>query len=114
MIKFNYRFDQDQLELQASSWCGLEKVLLNGKVVSKKFNFGMLSNHDISLNNGNKYQFKLLLDPQTNLLTCRIYNQQNLITILKQGKNQLQKSQRLIEAGLVCMLFSVLTVYVIA
>jgi hypothetical protein len=113
MIKFNYLLNQDNFELQASDWCGLEKVMLNGKVVSKKFNFGILSCHDILLNDGHKYQCKLLVDPQTDLLTCRIYNQQNLVTVLKQGKNQLQKSQRLIEAGLVCILFLLLTVYMV-
>ena len=113
MIKFSYLLNQDNFELQASNWCGLEKVLLNGKVVSQKFNFGILSNHDILLKNGKKYNLQLLVDPQTDLLTCRIYNQQNLITVLKQGKNQVQKSQRLIETGLVCILFSLVTVYMI-
>lgn len=113
MIKFNYLLNQDNFELQASDWCGLEKVMLNGKVVSKKFNFGLLSCHDISLNNGNKYQCKLLVDPQTHILTCRIYNQRRLITVLRQGKKQLQQSQRLIETSLIGILFSLLVIYIL-
>ncbi|WP_434926398.1 hypothetical protein [Shewanella sp. HL-SH2] len=114
MIKFNYLLNQDNFELQASDWCGLEKVMLNGKVVSKKFNFGILSCHDILLNDGHKYQCKLLVDPQTDLLTCRIYNQRRLVTVLRQGKKQLQQSQRLIEASLMTLLLSLLVIYILA
>ena len=100
MIRFTYHLNQDDIELQASNWCGLERVIVNGNIVSKKFNFGLQSIHDVILNNGKKCRFQLMIDPQTELLTCRIYKQNQLITILKQGKKQLVQSRWIIEAGL--------------
>ncbi|QIR14777.1 hypothetical protein HBH39_10005 [Shewanella aestuarii] len=113
MIRFNYHLNQDNFELQASNWSGLEKVVVNGQVVSKKFNFGVLSKHDVLLKNGAKYSFQLLVDPKTELLTCRIYKQHRLLTVLKQSKQQLQKSQRVLEVGLVVMMCSLLSIYLV-
>lgn len=111
MIKFSYLLNQDNIELRASNWCGLERVLINGKVVSRKFNFGLQSMHDVLLNNGKKCRFQLVVDPQTELISCRIYKQNQLVTILKQGKKQLQKSQLLIEASFVIMCIAMLSLY---
>lgn len=111
MIKFTYHLNQDNIELQASNWCGLERVFINGKVVSRKFNFGLQSMHDVLLNNGKKCRFQLIVDPQTELVSCRIYKQNQLVTILKQGKKQLQKSQFLIETSFVVLCIAMLSVY---
>lgn len=111
MIKFTYHLNQDNIELQASNWSGLERVFINGKVVSRKFNFGLQSMHDVLLNNGKKCRFQLIVDPQTELVSCRIYKQNQLVTILKQGKKQLQKSQFLIETSFVVLCIAMLSVY---
>jgi len=111
MIKFIYHLNQDNIELQASNWCGLERVFINGKVVSRKFNFGLQSMHDVLLNNGNKCRFQLVVDPITELVSCRIYKQNKLITILQQGKKQLQQSQFLIETSFAIVGLCMLSLY---
>ncbi|GGP38749.1 hypothetical protein [Shewanella saliphila] len=114
MIKFSYLLNQDNIELQASNWCGLERVFINGKVVSRKFNFGLQSMHDVLLDNGKKCRFQLITDPQTSLISCRIYKQNQLVTILKQGKKQLQKSQFMIESGFVIVCVGMLSMYLLS
>ena len=95
MISFKYELNQDSVELQASDWFGIERVFVNGQMVSSKLNFGPNSVHTIQLNDGNQCCFKLFIDPQTDELTCRIYKHNQLITSLKQGKNNLVQYQRL-------------------
>jgi hypothetical protein len=114
MIKFSYHLNQDNIELHASNWCGLERVFINGKVVSRKFNFGLQSMHDVLLDNGKKCRFQLIANPQTSLISCRIYKQNQLVTILKQGQKQLQKSQFMIESGFVIVCVGMLSMYLLS
>lgn len=100
MVSFKYELDEDSIELQASDWFGLERVFINGRVVSHKLNFGQNSEHSIKLNDGNQYRFKLFINPQTEELTCRIYKHSQLITSLKQGKRSLIQRQRMLQQGL--------------
>lgn len=100
MVSFKYELNQDSVELQASDWFGIERVFVNGQLVSRKFNFGPNSVHKVQLNDGHQCSFKLFIDPQTDELTCRIYKHNQLITSLKQGKNSLIQGQRLLQQGL--------------
>ncbi len=100
MVSFKYELNQDSVELQASDWFGIERVFVNGLMVSRKFNFGPNSVHKVQLNDGHQCSFKLFIDPQTDELTCRIYKHNQLITSLKQGKNSLIQGQRLLQQGL--------------
>jgi hypothetical protein len=93
MIRFQYDFFSDQIELQASNWSGMERLLLNGKPISSKLNFGPNSTHYVKLHDGKPCKLKLQLDPQTNLLTCQVFLQNQLIAILKQGKQHLALSR---------------------
>jgi hypothetical protein len=93
MIRFQYDFCSDQIELQASDWSGVERLLLNGKPVSSKINFGPNSTHYVKLQDGKPCKLQLQLDPQTNLLTCQVFQQNQLIAILKQGKQHLTLSR---------------------
>lgn len=94
MVSFKYGLNQDLVELQASNWNGLERVFVNGEMVSKKLNFRRRSEHKIQLNNGLPCSFKLLICPQTDQLVCRIYKQNQLVASLKQGKRNLMQSQK--------------------
>ncbi len=85
MVCFKYQVDQDDIELQTSSWSGLERLLFNGQVISSRLNFNPFSNHDISLSNGQKCRFQLLVDPSSQQLICRIYKKEQLLASLKQG-----------------------------
>ena len=100
MISFKYDFTQDVVELQASDWCGLEQVFVNGKRVSRKLNFGPKSEHQIKLHDGKPCKFQLFIDPNSEQMICRIYNHTRLITSIKQGKQNLLQSRQLLQ-GLV-------------
>ncbi|MBV7314571.1 hypothetical protein [Shewanella sp. NIFS-20-20] len=94
MVNFDYIINQQLLKIEASSWCGLERVFLNGHLVSFKFNFGRSSRHIFSLNNGQQCQLTLHIDPDSHQLRCRIYKNQHLLTSLVQGAEHLRDSQR--------------------
>ncbi|MFV0594300.1 hypothetical protein [Shewanella sp.] len=100
MVSFKYELNQDSVELQASDWFGIERVFVNGQMVSRKLNFGPNSVHKIQLKDGEDCSFKLFIDPQTDELTCRIYKHNQLITSLKQGKNSLIQGQKMLQQGL--------------
>ncbi|WP_299794220.1 hypothetical protein [uncultured Shewanella sp.] len=97
MVTFKYDLNQDVVELQASNWCGLERVFINGKMVSRKLNFSQNSEHRIRLTNGNPCRFQLLIDPITEQMVCRIYKRNNLVTSIKQGKENLLQSRKLLQ-----------------
>jgi len=71
MVSFKYELGKDSLELQASDWSGLERVYINGQMVSRKLNFSHQSEHLIKLKDGGQCLCKLFIDPFTNELTCR-------------------------------------------
>ncbi len=100
MVSFKYELGRDSIELQASDWSGLERVYINGEIVSRKLNFGHQSEHQVKLKDGGLCLFKLFIDPLTNELTCRIYKRNQLVTSLKQGKKNLLQRQRLLQQGL--------------
>ncbi len=58
-------------------------------MVSKKLNFSKNSEHHFQLDNGTSCKFQLLIDPSTEQLVCRIFKKNNLVTSLKQGKDNL-------------------------
>ena len=97
MVTFRYDLNQDVIELQASNWCGLEQVFINGKRVSRKLNFGHNSEHNIQLNDGNPCRFQLLIDPTSEEMICRIYKSNSLITSIPQGKENLSRSRQLLQ-----------------
>ncbi|GGI90931.1 hypothetical protein GCM10007978_30810 [Shewanella hanedai] len=97
MITFKYDLNQDVVELQASNWCGLEQVYINGKRVSRKLNFGQNSEHNVQLKDGNSCKFQLLIDPSSELMVCRIYKKNNLIASIKQGKENLKQSRKALQ-----------------
>lgn len=97
MVTFKYDLNQDVVELQASNWCGLEQVFINGKMVSRKLNFSQNSEHKIKLNDGNPCRFQLLIDPTSEQMVCRIYKKNNLVTSIKQGKENLLQSRKLLQ-----------------
>jgi hypothetical protein len=111
MIRFQYDFFGDNVELQASDWLGLERVLLNGKPVSHKINFGPKSTHYVELKDGLPCRFQLLIDPQTDLLTCQIFKQNQLIASLKQGRSQLSLSRFQLDAGIILACTLLFTMY---
>ncbi|ACA86987.1 hypothetical protein [Shewanella woodyi] len=94
MVTFKYDLNQDIVELQASNWCGLEQVYINGKRVSRKLNFGQHSEHEVKLHDGNPCKFQLLIDPSSEQMVCRIYRKNNLVASIKQGKENLSQSRR--------------------
>ncbi|MBT1445813.1 hypothetical protein KJI95_15005 [Shewanella sp. JM162201] len=100
MISFKYCLNQDCVELKASDWFGLERVFVNGKMVSSKLNFGGQSEHSIPLHDGHRARFQLLIDPQTEEIMCRIYKKGELVASLKQGKEQLHRSRAMLWQGL--------------
>lgn len=97
MITFKYDFNQDEVVLQASNWCGLEQVFVNGERVSRKLNFGQRSEHNVHLKDGKPCRFQLLIDPTSEQLICRIYKSNNLITSINQGKESLSQSRKLLQ-----------------
>jgi len=106
MVTFKYDLNQDVVELQASNWCGLEQVFVNGKMVSRKLNFSQNSEHKIQLHDGNPYRFHLLIDPTSEQMVCRIYKKNNLITSINQGKENLLQSRKLVQNMLVFLTLS--------
>ena len=100
---FKYALNQDYIELQASNWCGLEQMYINGKRASRKLNFGLQSEHSLTLNDGKAAKLQLLLDPKTEQLTCKIYKQNNLVASLKQGKKELYRSRQLTQQGILAI-----------
>ncbi len=110
MVCFKYDLNQNNIELKASNWSGFEQLFINGQRVSSKFNLGLTSEHSVKLSNGINCRFQLLIDPQTEQLMCRIYQQNKLVASLKQGSQNLLNSQRLLSqtslvAGLVLVSF---------
>jgi hypothetical protein len=108
MIRFQYNFCHDNIELQASNWSGLERVLVNGKPISSKINFGPKSTHYVQLHDGDPCKFQLRIDPQTEELTCQIFKQNQLIASLKQGQQQLTLSRYLLDIGILFICSSML------
>ncbi|MGL4473105.1 MAG: hypothetical protein ACRCT7_01375 [Shewanella sp.] len=94
MVYFDYFINQQALKIEASNWCGLERVLLNGKVVSSKFNFTNQSQHNFELLNGQQCSLTLHLDPVSQQLRCRIYKNQHLLTSLVPSAEHLKMSQK--------------------
>lgn len=88
MVIFKYALNQDNIELQASNWSGLEQMFINGKRVSRKLNFGQHSQHDMTLHDGKAATLLLLLEPNTDQLVCHIYKQNNLVASLTQPKKE--------------------------
>ena len=103
MVIFKYALNQDNIELQASSWSGLEQTYINGQRVSRKLNFSQCSEHNLVLKDGKRAQLRLFLDPTTEQLVCRIYKQNHLVTCLKQGKKELYRSRQLIQQGILAL-----------
>lgn len=103
MVKFKYALNQDDIELRASDWCGLEKIYINGKHVSSKLNFSQQSEYTLVLNDGKAAKLHLLLDPITEQLICRIYKQNNLVASLKQGKKELSRSRQQIQQSMLAI-----------
>ncbi|WP_298772102.1 hypothetical protein [uncultured Shewanella sp.] len=97
MVKFQYDVNQQSIEINASNWCGLEKIYLDGKCVSRKINFTQQSEHNIQLKNGEAANFQLFLDPTTKALNCRIYSRDHLITCLQQTKSEVVRCRRFIQ-----------------
>ncbi|AQS35737.1 hypothetical protein Sps_00539 [Shewanella psychrophila] len=97
MVTFRYDLNQDVIELQASNWCGLEQVYINGKRVSRKLNFGQNSEHNIQLNDGKPFRFQLFIDPTSEEMICRIYKSNSFITSINQGRENLVKSRKLLQ-----------------
>ncbi|WP_076413568.1 hypothetical protein [Shewanella sp. UCD-KL12] len=97
MVTFKYDLNQDEVELQASNWSGLEQVFVNGKRVSRKLNFGQNSEHQVHLNDGKPCRFQLLIDPTSEEMICRIYKSNSLITSINQGKENLSQSRKLLQ-----------------
>lgn len=95
MVCFKYDLNQDIVELKASNWNGFERLFINGKKVSSKFNFGPTSEHKVELTNGINCCLQLMIDPQTEQLMCRIYKQNKLVASLKQGSKNLLETRRL-------------------
>ncbi|WP_076537673.1 hypothetical protein [Shewanella sp. UCD-KL21] len=111
MTSFTYQLNQEKIELHASDWSGVERVLVNDKVVSSKINFGQRSTHQIKLQNGNPCMLQLLIDPQTEQLTCRVYKQNELIANLKEGKTKLLSSKIIFEASVLLACLASLGLY---
>ncbi|WP_308443257.1 hypothetical protein, partial [Shewanella sp. KT0246] len=111
MTSFKYHLNQEKIELLASDWIGLERVLVNDKIVSTKVNFGQRSTHKIKLNNGKPCRLQLLIDPQTERLTCKLYKQNEFIASLKQGKQSFLSSKTVFEASLMLACMSSLGLY---
>lgn len=103
MVTFKYDLNQDNIELQASNWSGLEQMYINGTHVSSKLNFGQHSEHNLVLNDGKQAKLHLFFDPLTEQLICRIYKQNNLVASLKQGKEELYRSRQLTQLGILAM-----------
>ncbi|MCL1060370.1 hypothetical protein L2729_20610 [Shewanella gelidimarina] len=103
MVCFKYDLNQENIELQASNWCGLEQAYVNGKRVSRKLNFGHQSEHNVMLKDGKPARLHLCLDPMTEQLICRIYKQNNLVASLKQGKKELYRSRLMIQQGILAV-----------
>ncbi|MCS6239159.1 hypothetical protein [Shewanella baltica] len=103
MIRFKYDLNQDVVELQASNWSGLERVFVNGQMVSHKLNFKPQSEHTIQLKDGAPCKLELLIDPQTDELMCRIYKQHTLVASLKQGKENLLASRRYLQHSVIAV-----------
>lgn len=93
MVCFKYSLNQDAVELQASNWNGIERVFVNGEMVSSKLNFAGQSEHTVALKDGHRAKFQLLIDPQTEEIMCRIYKKGVLIASLKQGKGNLAQTK---------------------
>ncbi|RJY06464.1 hypothetical protein D5R81_17705 [Parashewanella spongiae] len=106
MVRFKYQVDQDDIELQTSSWSGMERLLFNGKVISSRLNFNPFSNHDIALSNGHKCRFQLLVDPSSQQLICRIYKKEQLVASLKQSKKSYSKNLKYLQYGLLFICFA--------
>ncbi|MGG7093579.1 hypothetical protein ACN0IJ_08015 [Shewanella indica] len=107
MLRFGYEVEQQKVELQASNWNGFERLFVDGKMVSSKFNLGLKSEHSFELRNGARCRMQLLVDPTTELTICRIYKCNRLLASLKQGKQQPNNSHMqhwLLLGGLVCVL----------
>ncbi|GIU27207.1 hypothetical protein L2719_11655 [Shewanella schlegeliana] len=103
MVTFKFAINQDDIELQASDWCGLEKIYINGQHISSKLNFSQQSEYTLMLNDGKAAKLHLLLDPITEQLVCRIYKQNNLVASLKQGKRELYRSRLQIQQGMLAI-----------
>lgn len=111
MTSFKYQLNQERIELHASDWSGFERVLINDEVVSSKINFGQRSTHQIQLKSGKPCMLQLLIDPQTELLTCRLYKQNELIASIKQGKMKLLNSKNIFEASIMLACMGSLVLY---
>ncbi|WP_394202098.1 hypothetical protein [Shewanella waksmanii] len=114
MVSFKYDLNQDFIELQASNWSGLERVFVNGKMVSKKLNFSKNSEHHFQLENGTSCKFQLLIDPNTEQLICRVFKKNNLVTSLKQGKDNLLASQHAMQGMILVSSLAVFGLLVIS
>ncbi|MCL1048841.1 hypothetical protein L2755_04255 [Shewanella abyssi] len=103
MVCFKYDLNQENIELQASNWCGLEQAYVDGKRVSRKLNFGHQSEHNVVLKDGKPARLHLLLDPRTEQLICLIYKQNNLVASLKQGKKDLYRSRLITQQSILAI-----------
>ncbi|WP_417762516.1 hypothetical protein [Shewanella sp.] len=83
MVKFNYDIAHHKVEFSASEWTGLESLSVNGKTVSRKFNFAPQTEHTFELTNGDNCKLQLLIDMTGSHTICRIYRRDELITSLK-------------------------------
>ncbi|QQX82562.1 hypothetical protein JK628_13650 [Shewanella sp. KX20019] len=103
MVCFKYDLNQENIELQASNWCGLEQAYVDGKRVSRKVNFGHQSEHNVVLKDGKPAKLHLFLDPRTEQITCLIYKQNNLVASLKQGKKDLYRSRLITQQSILAI-----------
>ncbi|QSX32061.1 hypothetical protein JYB87_09670 [Shewanella avicenniae] len=87
MVRFSYDVAHHKVEFCASDWTGLEHLTVNGKTVSRKFNFAPQSEHEFELTNGDNCKLQLLTDANGEQTICRIYRRNELITSLKHLSN---------------------------
>ncbi|MFQ6371709.1 hypothetical protein [Shewanella sp. YIC-542] len=110
MVRFSYNVAQHLLELQASDWTGMERLYVDGELVSRKFSFSPQSEHRVRLHNGDSCRCQLLYDPNRAQTLCRIYHQGKLLTSLKHTEPSrfYNGYQLLLLAGLSCLLLAYL------
>ncbi|MCL1037563.1 hypothetical protein L2750_10420 [Shewanella submarina] len=98
MISFLHQDRGHTFKLQASNWAGWEKLWVDDKLVSQRFNISGQTEYQVSTESGNDYRLTTLVEPDSQLIICRLYRHHNRdfehVCSLKQGKNHQQRQAR--------------------
>ncbi|MGI2261536.1 hypothetical protein [Shewanella sp. GXUN23E] len=100
MISFLHRHQGHTFRFQASNWMGWETLWVDDELICRRFSISPQAEYNVKTTNGGNYRLTTLVEPDSQLIICRLYRHHNRafehVCSIKQGRDhQMRQSRRL-------------------